>query len=441
MGNYQPGRRTVLAAGVSALATGGLAACGAASKGPVEFEYWHINTKTFGLPAIQKAVSNFNDANDDIRVKARFAGASAYTSLLSNLQTAIAGGHPPGVAQIGYLYSDYVKANFPYVPLADLIDKYGPSDFLDQFAETSLPLAKTSDGEQFAAPYAISNVVMYMNGDVFKKHDLDADDPPTTWPQWRKLAEKYKEKTGKPLIYIQVLDDNWTNTALILSNGGSLTECKGGHPHASFDEPKATEAIQFWADLVKDGLCLNVPQPQGEQEFIAGHVPVYGTTIGKRASFDEASNFTLKGTKWPSFPGQKVKLPAGGNELVVFAQDEHVQEAAWKFIQSLYTPESITAWVKGTGYLPPTTGAVLEEEKYLGSYFKKYPIAELSREQLKNTVPWDYFPGPDGLEAGSKGFFGEGLQPALGGQKTAQQAADDAAKTVNAAIEGESCGK
>src|SRR5699024_64608 len=108
-----------------------------------------------------------------------------------------------------------------------------------------------------------------------------------------------------------------------------------------------------------------------------------------RASFKDAASFELTGTKWPAFPGKDIKLPAGGNELVVFAQSEEEQEAAWKFIQSLYSPEGITAWVEGTGYQPPIVGPVLDEDQYLGSYYEEFPLAELSRQQLDVTVPWN----------------------------------------------------
>lgn len=435
-------RRSLLVGGAAAAGVGVLASCSGGGStgggGQVEIEYWHVNTETFGLPAIESVVSSFNEENDNITVTPRF-NQGVYTGLLANLQTALAGGKPPALAQIGYLYTDYVKENFPYTPISELLEKFGPDDFLDQFLDTSLALAQSSDGEQFAVPYAISNIVMYINADEFTDKGMDPDSPPQTWPEWRELAEEYLDKTGKPLLYLQVLDDNWTNTALILSNGGSLLRCDDGTPKAAFNEPEATEAIQFWADLVADGLCLNVPLDQGEQEFIAGHVPVYATTIGKRASFSDAASFELKGTKWPSFPGKDIKLPAGGNELVVFAQAEEEQEAAWKFIQSLYSPEGITAWVEGTGYQPPVVGPVLEEQEYLGSYFEEYPIAELSRQQLEVTVPWNYFPGPDGLEAGSQGLFSQALQPALGGQMTAQEAADAGAATVDSAIAGETC--
>lgn len=402
-----------------------------------EISYWHINTAAFGLPAVQKLVSDFQSKTSDITVQQQFQ-PNSYTGLLSNVQTALAAKRPPDVAQIGYLYQDYVKNNFPYISVADLVKKFGPEDFLKSLPKNVLDLGLTSDGVQIGVPYAVSNIVCYYNGDLMKSAGLSPDAPPKTWPDWRKAAETYKEKTGNHLLYVQILDDNWTTSAMIQSHGGTLTKCDGGQVKAAFDSREAAEAIQFWADLIKDGLCLNVEWTQGGQEFLAQKVGTFMTTIAKRSNLTSSASFDLRATSWPSFPGYNVSLPAGGNALVVFAQDEDKQRAAWQFIQYLLSPAGVTTWVKGTGYLPPTNN-VTDDPQYLGNYFKQNPIAQVSEDQLPVTGPWSYFPGPNALQAGKQGLYQQGLQPALGGKQTAQQSLSAAAATVNGLLAGQEC--
>lgn len=441
-------RGTGLAAAAGAGLVGSelLSACGSSEddsgsapqhlSGHVEIDYWHINTSSFGLPAVKKLVADFQRKNPKITVRQHFQ-PNSYTGLLSNLQTALAANRAPDVAQIGYLYLDYVKSNFPYVSADDLIDSFGPKDFFDSIPHNTLKLG-LADKEQIGVPYAVSNIMCYYNADMLKKAGVDPDSPPQTWPEWRDAAAAAKTKLGKQLLYIQVLDDNWSDSALIQSHGASLTKCDGGEVKAAFDSKGGVAAIQYWADLVKDGMCLNVGWTQGGQEFLAGKVGTFMTTIAKRSTLQKSANFDLRGTTWPSFPGYDVSLPAGGNSLVVFSQDAQKKLAAWKFVQYLLSPEGLTTWVKGTGYVPPIEG-ISDDPKYLGGYFKKNPIAKVGEKQLPLTGPWYYFPGKNGLQAGKKGLFKEGLQPALGGTQTAKESLTKAADTVDELIAGEKC--
>lgn len=244
----------------------------------VTIQYWHINTESFGLPAVRELIAEFQKRNPNIRVEERFQ-PNSYTGLLQNLQASLAAGNPPDVAQIGYLYTNYVAENFPYVPLSELQTKFGGD--LSGFPANVMALGQVG-GVQLGMPYALSNIITYYNADLFRQAGLNPDRPPQTWAEWRAAARQLKERTGKP-IYIQLLDDNWSLEALIASNGGSLLSCQNGSAVPGFASREGVEALQFWADLVKEGLALNTLWNQGEQAFLAGEAAAFMTTIAKRA--------------------------------------------------------------------------------------------------------------------------------------------------------------
>jgi multiple sugar transport system substrate-binding protein len=396
---------------------------------PVPIEYWHVNTESFGGPAVRELVADFNRTHPGIVVSEHFQ-PNTYTGLLENLQAREAAHNPPDVAQIGYLYVDYVVKNLPFTPAAQLFEPR----FLVNFAPNVLELARRN-GTLVGMPYALSNIVTFYNADLLKAAGLDPNHPPRTWDDWRIVAPLIKQRTGKPALYIQVLDDNWSTQAMIESHGGRLFQCEGGIPRATFDSPQAAAAIGFWSEEVQGGNALDVLWNQGEQAFLAGQVATFVTTIAKRANLQKNAGFDLRAAPFPTFANLPPRLPAGGNALMVFSQSPQKQRAAATFIAYLESPRALAIWTKGTGYLPPNSGARAEPADFLASN----PIERVAYDQLKDAVPWTSFPGKDGLAA-QQALFGA-LQRSLAGSQPAGAALHDAALKVDGLLAGASCAR
>ncbi|WP_448569588.1 ABC transporter substrate-binding protein [Thermus sp.] len=403
---------------------------------PVTLQYWHINTETFGLPALRELIRRFESQNPGIKVEERFH-ANAYTGLLQNLQAALAAGNPPDVAQIGYLYTRYVVENFPFVPAEELDRRYTGGRWLRRYPPNIQELGMV-DGRMVAVPYSLSNIVTYYNADLFRRAGLDPDRPPATWEGWRRAAETIKARTGKYGFYLILLDDNWAIEALVRSNGGRLLACEGGRYRAPVDSPEAVEALGMWADMVRRGLALGALLQQGEQAFLAGESAAFMTTIARRAGLEAQTQgrFELRGTRFPTFGGKRPGLPGGGNVLMVFSRDPKRQEAAWKFIQYLTSPEGFTIWSKGTGYVP-LLPELARDPRYLKNFVEKSPIQKAAMDQLPFTAPWTSFPGKNGLAA-SQALF-RAVQRALAGQASAESALKEASQEINRLIGGERC--
>ena len=402
----------------------------AQAQSPVTIEYWHVNTEVFGGPAVRELVAKFQSLNPDIKVVERFQ-PNTYTGLLQNLQTRMAAGNPPDVAQIGYLYVDYAAKNFPHVSIQDLMDQQHNRGMIRNANPSALRLGYR-DGKLVGMPYAISNIVTYYNADMLKAAGVDPNKPPQTWAEWTAAAKKIKAATGKPGIYVQVLDDNWSTQAMIESNGGRMLHCTTSGAAPAFDSPEAAEAIGMWSDLVKQGLALNVLWNQGEQAFLAGQVATFITTIAKRETLQKNAKFDLRGTGFPRFGNKPPRLPAGGNVLMVFSQEAQKRTAALKFIEYLESPTGFAIWTKGTGYIPIN----VHTPEVLGDFLQTNPIERVAIDQTKYVVPWTSFPGSKGLQA-QQALFGA-LQRSLGGAPAAQ-ALHEAAASVSTMIAGERC--
>ncbi len=212
--------------------------------------------------------------------------------------------------------------------------------------------------------------------------------------------------------------------------------CVGDAAAATFDSPEGVEAIDLWARMCKDGYALNVLNDPGMQAFLSGDVASYITTCARRQVLQEQASFDLRATTFPAFGTKEVRLPAGGNVLVVFSKDDAKKAAAWKFIQFMQSPEALTTWVKGTGYIPPRP-SVAEDPNLLGAFVRENPIQAVAIAQTANVRPWVSFPGPNGLQAQKSPFAA--TQEALGGRTPTEVALRNAAKEINGLIEGQSC--
>lgn len=74
--------------------------------------------------------------------------------------------------------------------------------------------------------------------------------------------------------------------------------------------------------MVKDGSGLHATNEEGFQAYLSGKLGMVCTTIGKRANFEKSANFEVMAAPFPVFEGKELKVPAGGNFLMVFSTDD-----------------------------------------------------------------------------------------------------------------------
>lgn len=413
-----------------------IAGCGgstpaAQKSGKVTIEYWHVASESFGGPTVKQLVEQFNAQNPDIQVVEKY-NPDMYKGLTQNLQAAIASGKYPDVVQMGYSYLNYAAENFKYTDLNEVVTKQAPAEdknFLkDNFLPNILALAQTEDGKQIGLPYSVSVPVLYYNPEIFKQAGLDPNKPPKTWSEVKEYAKAIKEKTGTVGFFMQEFADNWAQQAIMESNGGQVLGKKDGKAAALFDSPEAAGAYQLLADMVKEGSGLHATNDEAFQAFISGKLGMVCTTIGKRENFEKSAKFPVTVAEFPGFEGKKRKVPAGGNFIMVFSKDADKQKAAWKFIKFLESPESLAAWTKGTGYMPPRKG-VTEDPKGLKEFLAQNKNMQVAMATLPDLVPWASFPGSKGLQA--EQALIDVRDVILSGKQTAADALKQAAAKIN----------
>lgn len=316
---------------------------------------------------------------------------------MQNLQAEAATGKSPAVVQIGWAFLDYFSNNFRYVEPQTVIDAHFPQDktFLqDHFLPNVMGLAKNSRGSQVGLPYSLSTPVLYINRDLLRQAGLD-ETGPKTWEELISFANTIKAKTGKYGFYMQEPADNWAQQALMESNGARMMT----NGKASFASEEGIRAYEAYADMVVNKKsALHISWGEGVQSFIDGNVAMLYTTIAQRANVQKGATFDAAAVSSPAWQGKPKRLPAGGCFLAITAQTEAEQKAAWEFTKYLYSVESMAAWTKGTGYVPPRKD-VAEAENGLKSFLAENKMMAAATSQMDGVVSWTSFPGDAGLQA------------------------------------------
>jgi sn-glycerol 3-phosphate transport system substrate-binding protein len=139
----------------------------------------------------------------------------------------------------------------------------------------------------------------------------------------------------------------------------------------------------------------------------------------------------LKDAKFPVgvgfLPGLKQNgAPTGGGNFYVFKKTPpDKQQAAWKFIQFMASPEIQARWTVDTGYIAARKSAW--DTATLKDYAVKAPQVLVAREQLPFAgKELSTHQGPQLQQ-----LLGNQVQAALTGKKSAQQAIEDAQKDAD----------
>jgi multiple sugar transport system substrate-binding protein len=160
------------------------------------------------------------------------------------------------------------------------------------------------------------------------------------------------------------------------SAGGEIIEGK----KINLDNDGAVSALEFWADLLKDGSAiLSAPERGYEQDnFINGRVAMQFTgpwTLGYLAQ--TKIDFDV-------LPLPVAKKPAtviGGENLFVMKTTPEREQAALQFLEYVISKNFQIQFALGTGYLPVNLQA--RQSQTYQEFINKQPSLNVFIEQMK----------------------------------------------------------
>lgn len=351
--------KAILATSVSAAMVLSLAGCGRTNSSSSANEVSRINSgKATGSliiwamgnegEVLPKIVKDFEQDNPDVKVKVT---SIPWSSAHDKLQTAIAAGNGPDIAQMGVTWMADFSNAFAQVP-----NNFDMSDF-----QTGPIDAGKVEGKQYGVPWYVDTRVLYYRTDIAK--EAGWNHPPKTWTELKQMAQDMQKVKGvKWGMYDQPsgTDSFIFQLPYAYSAGASLN--KGDK--WTINTPAMTKAFNFFHSLVAEKIVnpdANTTGGANMQNFVSGDTPMMleGPTAVSQILQLGGSDFRHKFAT-ATIPAEKAEDKGvsyvGGCDWTVFKDSAH-QQTAWKFAQYMSQPKVQAKWYKLSSDLPASKQA------------------------------------------------------------------------------------
>jgi len=367
--------------------------------------------------------TDFENANPSIKVKPIYSGT--YQESITKALTAHKSGTPPVTAVLlstdmfTLIDEEAIVPIDPFVKTDD--DKKWMASFFAAFMENS-----RTGGKTWGVPFQRSTIVLYWNKELFKEAGLDPEKAPNTWEEQVAFAQKLtkREASGNTTQWgVQIPSSGfpyWLFQGLTTQAGAILMNAEGNR--TSYDKPEVIEALQYWVDLSRK----HKVHPPGivewgttPKDFFERKVAMMWTTTGNLANVKANAKFPFGVAMLPAHK-RRGSPTGGGNFYISKKASAAEQNAAFQFIKWITTPERAAQWSIDTGYVAVRPDAY--ETDMMKKYVADFPQAAVARDQLKVSVAELSTHENQRVTKA----LNDGLQAALTGTKSSEQAMKDA---------------
>lgn len=415
-----------------------LVALSVVSAQSVTIDYWHGFTGP-DLPVMERLVADFNAAHPDIEVKAQ---AIPWGNLFQQIEPSVAAGRAPDVVALNEdVITGFIMRGALQELTPEQLQQHGIEP--ERFYE-SLWSIGTVDEAVYGVPIHSVMLVMYYNKELFEQAGLDPENPPQDREAFLEAARALTVDTsgrhpGEEGFNHSQLEQwavgvptPWMGGTIAYSvaaqNGVTFVGSAEEDYPVNFDSDEGKEAVQFLVDLVSEHQVSPANATEGSEidAFRQGKAAMNLNGVWMLSQYQEQPGLDFGIAPFPNLGGGDYKVWGGASHLALPKQrrgDEREQEAAITFIAWMTQPEQNLSWTAAGGL--PTQPEVAEHADYQDN-----PMTTV-REALPGTYVLAGFPFIAQLRAA----WDAGFEAALLGDKSVEQALDDAAREAEARIQ------
>ena len=415
--------RGVFSSVVAALAAA-LIATSSFAQAPVEVSFFY--PVAVGGPItkiIDSYAADFEKENPGIKLKPIYSGS--YQESIAKALTSMKSGDPPVMSILLSTDMFTLVDEDAIVPFDELIKTPEDRAWLKGFYPAFMENSQTG-GKTWGIPFQRSTIVLYWNKEMFKEAGLDPNRAPATWKEQLDYAQKLtkRDASGKVTQWgLQIPSSGfpyWLFQALAIQNGVQLMNSAGTQTY--YDRPEVIQALAYWVDLARKHRV----HPEGivewgttPRDFFERKMAMMWTTTGNLTNVKNNAKFDFGVAMLPA--GKQRGSPTGGGNFYIFKKSTPAQrEAAMKFIKWVTQPERAAQWGIDTGYVAVSPAAF--ETPAMKKYVAEFPAAAVARDQL----PYAKAELSTHDNQRVTKALNDGLQAALTGTKTPEQAMRDA---------------
>ena len=372
--------------------------------------------------------ADFEKDNPGIKLRPIYSGS--YQDTIAKALTAVKSGEPPVTSILLSTDMFTLIDEDAIVPFDDLIKTAEDRAWLKSFFPAFMENSRTG-GKTWGIPFQRSTVVLYYNKEAFKEAGLDPNRPPGTWQEMADYAQKLTKRDASGNVTqwgVQIPSSGfpyWLFQGLAIENGVNLTNEAGTQVY--YDKPEVIGALQYWVDLVNKykvhppGIVEWGTTPK---DFFERKVAMMWTTTGNLTNVKNNAKFDFGVAMLPA--GKQRGSPTGGGNFYIFKKSTPAQrEAAFKFVKWVTTPERAAKWGIDTGYVAVRADAW--DTPTMKQYVAGFPPAAVARDQLQYAKA--ELSTHDNQRVTKA--LNDGLQAALTGTKTPEQAMKDAQREAD----------
>ena len=216
--------------------------------------------------------------------------------------------------------------------------------------------APYGDGDIYLAPFNSGPQGLIYNKTFFDENNLEV---PKTWEEMADTCKKLKDGGYSDFGFSQPRDI-WYFWMMVETYGGPVFS-EDGLKLDCLDNGSAVEAFNLLQGMVKDDTFRPAPTTEGANTikgwFSGGECAFLVQSVGALNEIRSACEESGVNMEIAQIPGHEIDgkvryaVPYGGNTMVMLESSQH-KDAAWKFMQWLYTSEDGIAYFDdNTGYL------------------------------------------------------------------------------------------
>jgi len=226
---------------------------------PVEITMWHMEVAS-NLNAIQELVRRYNNSQSEVKVKLAFQGNAE--EQMAKLLASLSGGDLPAIVYLNEENAQRLIDSGAVTPVQEFIDRenYDLSDLAPKVVQYY-----TVGEKLWSMPFASNVPLLYYNKATFREVGLDPEKPPKDTEELRQVSEKMVKRDAHGNLIRTGLSISITawhlSTALQEHGDLYVNEDNGRAGRATevlFSGPTGQAFFQWWRDMVKQDLALNV---------------------------------------------------------------------------------------------------------------------------------------------------------------------------------------
>ena len=412
-----------VAVGVSMLA---IAGCGSSpqtnstgSNGEPEVEFWTMQLQPKFTEYFNTLISEFEAGQEDASV--RWVDVP-WSAMESKILTAVSAKTAPDVVNLNPKFASQLASRNAWLNLNDVLTQEMRDRYLPKIWE-----ANQIEGQTFGIPWYLTTRISFYNQDLLE--EAGVAEPPKTYEELAAVAATVKENTGKYAFFATFVpgDSNEVLESMV-QMGVTFTTADG---KAAFNSPEGVSAFQYWVDLYEQKLLPPEVLTQGHQHGIELYQAGETAIVNTSPEFINTIQQNAPSIAEVSMPSDQITGSTGKKNVavmnLVIPKDSPDQEEALEFALFVTNTENQLEFAKSANVLPSTVEAV---DQYIASLEAESSESllslarQVSAQQLEDAEI--LIPAQKNLTQLQK-FIYENLQAAMLGQKSVEQAVEDAA--------------